>query len=313
MPENVWRYGLAAGVVNNAAGQSTVYVLGGRYNQTPMDPPATTILAYDVATDRWTTKSAHFTGAATNGVGTIGGKLYTSGGAEFTGGEWTPVSSRLFAYDVAADRVIRKADMPAATAEGVTGVISGKLYVLAGRCFQIALCSNFYRYDPATNAWTTLPPAPGFHRHGAGVVLAGKFYVAGGGSSPFRSFDVYDPGTNTWTTPGLLPPRRQFAVGATAEGKVYVIGIEGGDREGNEFADRNTVAYSPATRSWRNQPSYPGPQSDGQFLLHPAAAVRVLLDGRAHILAVGSGHLYTDGTVKPAGTIDPAPPYIYAP
>jgi hypothetical protein len=47
--------------------------------------------------------------------------------------------------------------------------------------------------------------------------------------------------------------------------------------------------------------------------LHPAAALRVLLDGRASILTLGSGHFYADNTVKPAGTIEPAPPYLYTP
>jgi N-acetylneuraminic acid mutarotase len=309
----VWRYGLAAGVVDNA-GQSTVYVLGGRFNQAPSDPAATTILAYDVHSDRWTTKAAHFTGATTNGVGTIGGRLYISGGAELAGAEWKPVSSKLFAYDVAADRVIKKADMPDATAEGVTGVINRQLYVLAGTCYQQPLCRSFYRYDPATNTWATLPSAPHSHVHGAGAVLGGKFYVAGGGSSPFRSFDVYDPVAGSWTSPGLLPPRRQFAAGAAVRGRFYVVGIEGADRAGATTADRNTVAYNPATNVWRNTNGYGGPNGEGgQFLLRPAAALRVLFDGEEYLLAVGSGHLFSDDTVKPAGTIDPGPPYIYVP
>jgi N-acetylneuraminic acid mutarotase len=316
MPQRAWRYGLAAGVVTYASGQSTVYVLGGRFNEAPVDPAATTILAYDVHMNTWTTRVARFTGVATNGVGTIGDKLYISGGGKPTGdsNRWTTMSASLFAYDWRQDRVIKKANMPRSTAEGITGVIGSKLYVLAGRCFQQQFCRDFYRYDPAANTWATLPPAPHSHVHGAGAVIDGKFYVAGGGSSPFRSFDVYDPVTSTWTTPGLLPPRRQFAAGATVEGKFYVIGIEGGDREGNHLADRNTVAYSPPTNSWRNKNSYPGPTGEGgQFLLRPGATVRVSFDGRGYILAVGSGHLFTDDTVKPAGTIDPGPPYVYTP
>jgi len=39
----------------------------------------------------------------------------------------------------------------------------------------------------------------------------------------------------------------------------------------------------------------------------------LIVCGRAHLLALGSGHLFTDDTVKPAGTIDPGPPYISAP
>jgi N-acetylneuraminic acid mutarotase len=314
MPQRLWRYDLAAGVVDDASGQSTVYVLGGRFNEAPTDPAATTILTYNATNDQWSTKAASFTGAGTNGIGRIGDRLYISGGATLSGGSWTAVSSRLSAYDWRRDVIIRKADMPRRTAYGVTGVINGKLYVLAGHCGQQQFCREFYRYDPATDSWATLPPAPSSHVHGAGAVLGGKFYVAGGGASPYRSFDVYDPATNSWTSPGLLAPRRQFAEGAVAEGKFYVIGIEGAERTGDRNADRNVVAYVPSINSWRNKSSYPGPTGEGgQFLLRPQATVRVLLNGRAHILAIGSGHLYTDDTVKPAGTIDPGPPYIYAP
>ena len=314
----VWRYELAAGVVTNASQQSTVYVLGGRFNQTPTNPPATTILAFDVVTDQWTTKAARFTGAATNGIGKIGSLLLISGGRSMSGDPslWTDVSRTLFAYNWALDRVVRKANMPRATARGITGVINSKLYVLAGQCSGETLCRDFYRYDPATNAWTTLPPAPHSHRNGAGAVLGGKFYAAGGGASPYRSFDVYDPATNKWSTPGLLPPSRQFAFGTNEGGLFYVVGIEGGDREAVPFGgDRTTVAYDPLAKSWKTGLSpYPGPLGEGgQFLLHPAAAVTVFLNGDPYILALGSGHLYTDNTVKPAGTIDPGPPYIYTP
>jgi hypothetical protein len=51
----------------------------------------------------------------------------------------------------------------------------------------------------------------------------------------------------------------------------------------------------------------------GQFLLRPAAAVPVFLDGVPRILTLGSGHLYTDDTVQPAGTIDPTLNYIFTP
>jgi N-acetylneuraminic acid mutarotase len=310
MPELAWRAELAAGAVNTAAGQM-VYVLGGRFKQSPTDLPASTILAYDVARNAWATKAARFTGANTNGVGTIGGKLYISGGSEFINGEWKPASSKLFAYDPAADRLIRKADMPTPSFGGVTGVINGKLYVLTGRpcSFDPPLCGSFfYRYDPVSNAWTSLPPGHNYGPNAAGVVLDGKFYVAGGNHPPsaYRSFSVYDPATNEWQLLGRMPPRRRFAVGAAAAGKVYVIGIEGTD----PFlgADRNTVAYHPGTNTWRNKGPYPGPQGeDGQFLLRPSAAVRVLLGGSPHILALGSGHFAADGTITRA------PPYMYAP
>lgn len=316
MPDQFWRYGLAAEVVTTTAGQSTVYVFGGRFNHGLPNPAATTILAYDAATNSWTTRAAHFTGATTNGAARIKDKIYISGGNRNFTGAWnaTGVSSRLYAYDWRLDQVSRKADMPLATAEGVTGVINNKLYVLAGRCSGQSLCRNFYRYDPATNTWTTLPQAPNSHRHGAGAVLGGKFYVAGGGASPFRAFDVYDPATNKWKTAGTLPSDWDFAVGTKLGGKFYVTGIPGGERVGDRANLPGTFVYDPQTNNWENLGGYPGPTGEGgQFLLRPLAELSVLLDGRAHLLALGSGHLYTDDTVKPAGTIDPGPPYIYAP
>jgi hypothetical protein len=316
MPEKKWRFHLAAGVVTTA-GQSTAYVLGGRFEEGTFDPPATAILAYDAAADTWTSKSARYSGAETNGIGAIGNILYISGGANFVGGQWTQPTSRLIAYDVVADRISRKADMPTATLDGVTGVMNGKLYVLAGTCPDMS-CRRFFRYDPATDTWANLPPSPNAHGHGAGVVLNGKFYVAGGGASPYRAFDVYDPVTNHWRSLGLMPVRRQFAVGAAVEGKVYILGITGGERLGSRDADRTTRAYDPATNSWEIRGDLPGPTGEnGQFLLRPGAAVRVVLDGRARILTVGHGHLYTDGSIcppcKPAGTIDPTVSYIYSP
>jgi N-acetylneuraminic acid mutarotase len=316
MPDQYWRYGLAAEAVTTDAGKSTVYVFGGRFNRGAPNPAATTILAYDASTDSWTTRAAHFTGSTTNGAGRIKDKIYISGGNRDFTGSWsaTGVSSRLYAYDWRRDQVSRKADMPRATAEGVTGVINNKLYVLAGRCAGQSLCRDLYRYDPATNSWTTLPAAPNSHRHGAGAVVGGKFYVAGGGTSPFKTFDVYDPGTNKWTTGGTLPTAWQFAAGTKVGGKFYVTGIPGAERVGSLADLPSTFVYDPGTNSWQNLGGYPGPTGEGgQFLLRPLAESSVLVDGRAHLLAVGSGHLYTDDSVKPAGTIDPGPPYIYAP
>jgi hypothetical protein len=111
-----------------------------------------------------------------------------------------------------------------------------------------------------------------------------------------------------------MPPRRQFAVGAAVRSRFYVIGIAGPDRSASLTADRNTVVYRPSTLTWSSLSGFPGPVGEGgQFLLRPAAAVPVFLDGVPRILTVGSGHLYTDDTVKPAGTIDPTLSYILTP
>src|SRR5207237_649105 len=133
LPDRIPRIGLAAGVVNNSTGQPILYVFGGHFEEVE----SRVTKAYNYATSTWASTGSFFEGEYTNGVGKIGTRLYISGGYDTNGGKGFTRESillSLYAYDPAADRLTRKADMPRHTADGVTGVINGKLYVLAGTC-----------------------------------------------------------------------------------------------------------------------------------------------------------------------------------
>jgi N-acetylneuraminic acid mutarotase len=272
-------FGVAAGVRNDAGGRPIVYVFGGNFYEVRRF----WIDAYNLATNTWTTKTASFEGTQTNGVGLIGGKLYISGGYFFGGCAFCSESRQkaLYAYDPGADRITRKADMPRPTSDGVTGVINSKLYVLSGACTDdsppVFDCDDpvverlLYRYDPVTNTWITLRPAPHSHAHGAGGVIHGKFYVAGGSSS--NILDVYDPWSNTWKTLAPLPAPRVSAAGAIQNGKLWVIGSNG--------SNRTTYAYDPVTNKWTARAPLPVGGATG-------AAVP-LSDSQSHILVIGGG------------------------
>jgi hypothetical protein len=272
--------GVSAGVAPDAAGRSIVYAFGGQDDQGGTHWP---IQAYDVATNTWTVKAQSTRGMRFNGVGRIGSRLYFSGGFQYhdEGAGYTPA---LYAYDPAGDSLIRKRDMPKYTADGVTSVIGGKLYVLPGTCSGtgwpfLGYCDQepirqLYRYDPATNAWTKLAPSPHFHESGARGVINGKFYVAGGFSNFTATayLDVYDPATNTWRT--LAPvPIAGHLIGAALGGKLFVIGRSGGVLR--------AYAYNPGTNTWQVRAA---PKWDHDAL------VQVTLDGRPHLLAVGGVH-----------------------
>ncbi len=82
------------------------------------------------------------------------------------------------------------------------------------------------RYDPASNAWTELPPMP-LPRAAMGVaVLNGKIYAAGGlrGGNAVSDFAVYDPATGNWTTLPSMPTPRDHLAGAAVNGKFYAVG-----------------------------------------------------------------------------------------
>ena len=233
-----------------------------------------------MATDTWTSDGAPEAAVwQSNGVGTIGGKLYSSGGYN-THEEFDGLSNRVWAYDPAARQVIQLADMPKFTAEGVTGVINGKLYVLPGKCNangwpRPGYCEQepirrLYRFNPATNTWAARKSAPHYHRSGAGGVIGGKFYVVGGfnGSQPVADLDVYDPATDTWTTRAPIPTAGG-AIGTALQGKLYVM------------AGSKAYVYNPGTNKW-NSIAAPTWGHDG--------VVRVVINGKPKLLAIGGLH-----------------------
>ncbi len=121
--------GVSVGVVPATTGPSVLYVFGGTDAN---GHTGARVRAYVVATNSWSVKSPVVPSFELNGVGNIGGKLYFTGG--FDEHESTFRDPRTWAYDPATDVMTQKADMPFRTAEGVTGVIGDKLYVLPGSC-----------------------------------------------------------------------------------------------------------------------------------------------------------------------------------
>ena len=274
-------FGYDLGMAPNSAGESIVFAFGGQEDE---GVPLVTVQAYNVATNTWTGgRTSRVAVYNTNGVGKIGSKLYFSGGNNTVGG-LPDATNRVWAYDYGRDRMIRKADLPIVSAEGVTGVIGGKLYVLPGACNgnnypNPGYCAEeatrrFYRYDPATNTWVSRRQAPHFHRNGAAAVIDGKFYVTGGSGASGESvhaLDVYDPATNTWRTLAPLPADGG-GEGAALQGQFYVVGSR-------------TYAYNRITNQWKAKaaPDVTGP------------VTRVVLGGHARIFLANSDHsaMYT--------------------
>ena len=279
-------FGVSAAVAPNAAGHSIVYVFGGTDGEGGTGFAAS---AYDATADTWSflpNFGCRSSGFDLNGAAKIGSRIYLSGGYTYVETKTTLRST--YACDYAHGGLAKKADIPIFGAQGVSGAIDGKLYVLPGFCSgelwpNPAYCERetsrrFYRFDPATNAWKTRAQAPHSHRSGAAAVLNGKLYVAGGfrgegGFTPVSNLDVYDPQTNTWRTLASLPKGGR-AVGAVLQGRFFVV-VEG-----------QAYAYTPSTNTWATRA---GPHHA------PDALVLVSVDGRPRLVAVGQEgtELYT--------------------
>ena len=294
-PPNSSVVGLSAGVVPDASGQSIVYTLGGRDDL----GCGANIYSYKIGTDTWTLKGhdPRLFVFNSNGIGNIGNTLYISGGETYCGGYWH-ISAQLSAYDPATNTVTDKPIPPKLTADGVTGVIDGKLYVLPGKCSGEGYPNPYYcdhepyrrlfRYNPATNYWASRRLAPHYHANGAGGVINGKFYVAGGTEA---ALDRYNPATDTWTTLAPLPTAGT-ARGAVLQGKLFVV-VETGT------TTRRAYAYDPATNKWTSKAA---PRWN-----HPDI-VPITWGGKPFLLAVGGSHLLPYRPVS-----EPNPTEVYAP
>jgi N-acetylneuraminic acid mutarotase len=286
-PYDQFIFGYDLGMAPNSAGQSIVYAFGG----TSSDEGGTgkTVKAYNVPANTWTSKQSNVGVFLSNGVGKIGNKLFFSGGY-VTAGSLPDATNALWAYDYSNDQMIRKANLPIFSAEGVSAVINGKLYVLPGACngngypnpgyCAVEETRRFYRYDPASNQWTSIRQAPHFHRKGAATVFDGKLFVAGGfnGSQPVADLDVYNPTTNSWSTLAHMPIGGT-ASGAALSGQFYVV-VSNPATSGPRM-----YAYNRSTNQWRAKaaPDFAG------------SVTRVLLDG-SYRLFTASGNrsaLYT--------------------
>jgi N-acetylneuraminic acid mutarotase len=299
-PNYSFANGLSAGVVPDASGQSIVYTLGGTDDGGGC---GAVVLTYKIGTNTWALKGfePRVDVFNSNGVGKTGNTLYISGGESFCG-DSRQIVGGLSAYNPATNTLTKKATPPKLTAGGVTGVIDGKLYVLPGRCSTDFYPDNPYycvsesirtlfRYDPATNRWTWKRPAPHYHANGAGGVINGKFYVAGGsnnfGSQLEASLDRYDPATDTWTTLAPLPAAGQ-ALGAVLQGKLFVV-VE-------TTTGRRAYAYDPATNKWTAKAAPRWYHDD---------IVPITWAGKPFLLAVGGIHF--------SPSYQPNPAEVYAP
>ena len=285
--------GVGAEAINNSAGEPVVYVLGGGLdNNRSLNVQ---VLAYNTVSNVWKARSFCCDGVIfrerPNGVGRIGGLLYITGGFNWTT-EWGTNSKGLalaggtLAYRPSTNSLTNVAAIPRASANGVTGVINGKMYVLIGTAKLSETACDFdscplgtfrilYRYNPVSNSWVTLKSAPHFHRNGAGGVINGKFYVVGGFDSKgnaTRNLDVYNPANNSWTTLALLPKLLTGLKASVLQGKLYVASTTA------------TYAYNPATNAWA-QKAAPPTNSTGRAV--GAAAVTVTLSGKQRMVVVG--------------------------
>jgi N-acetylneuraminic acid mutarotase len=179
-----------------------------------------------------------------SGAAVIGSKIYVTGGFDTLRAR----RKTLYVYNISTNKWTKRASIPVPSAEGVSGMIGGKLYVYSPGSGE----SFLHRYDPSTNTWTQRAKPPKYFSAVSGGVINGKLYVAGGamaGESPaVGTLLVYNPSNNSWQTKATMPTPRLMAGYAVMNGKLYVVGGFSGEPL---FETKHAVeAYDPVTNIW---------------------------------------------------------------
>ncbi len=226
---NSWSQGpaLVAGT-DNAGALATngkVYVFGGEASPR--------VQIYDVAQRQWSTGPNLPSPRFSSVVEQIADQVHLVGGWSFSRTNNVSLASHTV-FDLAGGSYLAGPFAPMQTARNhaYSGVIDGKLYVTGGRAPGHESddgdnLSSTEVYDPATDAWSSLPALPTPRSGGASAVLGGKLYVLGGGlpgTTVHKTIERFTPQTATWERlpdmPIELTGHRAIAVGQD----IYVVG-----------------------------------------------------------------------------------------
>ena len=186
--------------------------------------------ALDPAAGRWEPLPRLPAARAAGAAAVLDGKVYLVGGAAATGG----YIAEVHVFDPAAGTYAEAPPLPTPRDHLTAMVDGGRLYALAGRVHDDAAgawddLETAEAYDPATLAWTTLPPAPLGRGGQAGAPFLGLLPLFGGERAE-GDFTVYDaahalaPANATWIPLPTLPHPRH-GMGAAAWGdRVFLLG-----------------------------------------------------------------------------------------
>lgn len=236
--------------------------------QTPEAPAAKPVADKPTAEKPWVALAPLPEPAAQLGAASVNGKLYLFGG--FAAGRARGLT---FEYDAATNAWAKKKAMPLALHRFAIAAYGDKIYLFGGFKYPDNGSAGWqpvdtvWRYDPASDEWSSLAAMPVRRGAASASVANGKIYVIGGATvaagtkdiaiQPKRRHDVlgtmeeYDPKTNTWRTRTGLPTPRNHAASATVGGKIYVIGGRIASAFAEDGSDTDVVeAYDPARDLW---------------------------------------------------------------
>ena len=191
-----------------------LYVIGGEFEPSGVARQGVfqdTVWAYDprrasaTTSEAWMPRAAMPTARSGMAGGVVEGKVYVAGGRPPRGHDFA-------VYDPAADAWTALPDLPTQRNHLAVEAIAGRVYVAGGRFgggVGSEMTAAFEVYDPATNAWTALPPLPAPRAGSTAPSPEGACTSsAGRGTTPTRRASSGTwTSTTPWPGPGAPWPR----------------------------------------------------------------------------------------------------------
>ncbi|RAK63970.1 Kelch repeat-containing protein [Hymenobacter edaphi] len=217
---------------------------------------ATAVRPFFLTTGRWTRKADFNLVGRGSVYGTgfyLGGKVYTV----------VPGNNELWAYDPLQNAWSRKAPHPVGPLTLTTHVGELVSFVLGNAAYVGVSVSSppsdqfrFYRYDPATDQWSTPSSAPYVRSRSSAVFGFGtKGYLIDTGPMDGQKVMEYDPQLGFWRRIGTFPgPARTLSTFFVLNGKAYV---GGGSTGTSSDLLLDFWEFSPLTNSWARKADLP--------------------------------------------------------
>ncbi len=176
-------------------------------------------------------------------------------------------------FDTATSEWKKLATAPIGARRDHTAVWTGSKMVVWGGLARGADCkpscalNDGAAYDPATDAWAPIAPAPLAGRNGhSAVYFQDRMVIWGGtveGGKPVVDGASYDPKTDAWTMlpPAPLEPRVAFRTVASTHRMLVWGGSSGAGQDGKYFSDG--AVYSVANNAWTPMARFPETKEGG--------------------------------------------------
>jgi N-acetylneuraminic acid mutarotase/glucose/arabinose dehydrogenase len=242
---------IAAGAINGV-----LYIVGEGNSST---------CAYDINNNAWQCdRAARLSVGSHHAAEVIGKKLYLFGGLDAD-------EAYVQMYDPEMNAWAQRASIPdGGSGSAASAYIGGKVYYAGGIRNNVTV-GDSYKYDPVSNAWTTIESMPLPRNHAAAATDGTQLYIFGGRDNEnvpdigYNDVQIYDPQSNSWQTsadqdstiPPLPKARGGMGKAVYFRGEFYVMGGETTDPAVQNGVYNRVDVYNPVTKTWRLDTSMP--------------------------------------------------------